>query len=275
MSGEGRTVWQAQDAAWWRRERIVLLGQEFGSEGPAVANWLECEAKAQNAGGLVKAGYATAAHGTFIEGGAARAREIVSYAVEIGFLEDFEEGERTFTATIAAYSADQGKGRAATRKADQRDRDQEGQDVTDDDESRSVTGSHAPVSETGQERTEEKNTSPASESPGNIAPRLFAYWQQECHHPQAKLTADRRRKCEARLREGYTEQQGREAINGAARAAFVNNEGKRFDDFELIFRSGSKLESFIERARLAPAANGHSAVSSRELAARMNRDAVA
>ncbi len=33
----------------------------------------------------------------------------------------------------------------------------------------------------------------------------------------------------------------------AARAAFVNDDGKRFDDFELIFRNGSKLESFIQR----------------------------
>lgn len=77
----------------------------------------------------------------------------------------------------------------------------------------------------------------------------FAYWQEKCGHPTAKLTADRRRKIEARLREGYGVQQIRLAIDGAARAAFVNDQGKRFDDIELICRNGSKLEDFMERAQ--------------------------
>jgi hypothetical protein len=76
---------------------------------------------------------------------------------------------------------------------------------------------------------------------------LFEYWQDECDHSQAKLTHERRQRIEARLREGYTEQQIRQAIDGAARAPFVNDQGKRFDDIELICRSGSKLESFMER----------------------------
>lgn len=76
---------------------------------------------------------------------------------------------------------------------------------------------------------------------------LFEYWQRACGHPQAKATRDRIAKVHARLREGYTPEQIREAIDGAARGAFVNDAGKRFDDLELICRSGSKLESFIGR----------------------------
>lgn len=77
---------------------------------------------------------------------------------------------------------------------------------------------------------------------------LFDSWREACRHPDAKLTDDRRRKIEARLAEGYTAEQIGTAIQGAARAAFVNDSGKRFDDIELICRNGSKLESFIERA---------------------------
>lgn len=107
-----------------------------------------------------------------------------------------------------------------------------------------------------EEKRREELTALSSEQEeqgGSLAPtvrRLFEYWQAQCRHPQSRLTAERRRKCEARLREGYTEEQGRTAIDGAARAAFVNDQGKRFDDFELIFRNGTKLESFIERAGL-------------------------
>lgn len=76
----------------------------------------------------------------------------------------------------------------------------------------------------------------------------FTYWQDRCGHPQAKLTADREAKIKARLREGYSVQEIRQAINGAARGAFVNDAGKRFDDIELICRKGSKLEDFMGRA---------------------------
>jgi hypothetical protein len=78
---------------------------------------------------------------------------------------------------------------------------------------------------------------------------LFAYWQQQCGHPHARLTPERKARIAARLKQGYTVEQIRQAIDGAACGAFVNEAGKRFDDIELICRSGSKLESFVERAR--------------------------
>ena len=79
---------------------------------------------------------------------------------------------------------------------------------------------------------------------------LFAYWQEKTGHSASKLTRDRRAKIEARLNEGYDPDQIRKAIDGAARAAFVNENGKKFDDIELICRTGSKLESFIERSQV-------------------------
>lgn len=80
----------------------------------------------------------------------------------------------------------------------------------------------------------------------------FGYWQDRTDHRTAKLTDERRRKIEQRLRDGYSVQQIRSAIDGAAKGAFVNDAGKRFDDIELICRNGSKLEDFIERASATP-----------------------
>lgn len=80
---------------------------------------------------------------------------------------------------------------------------------------------------------------------------LFDFWRVRCGHEQAKATTERIGKIRARRNEGYTDEQIREAIEGAARGAFVNAAGKRFDDIELICRNGSKLESFIERAGAA------------------------
>lgn len=79
---------------------------------------------------------------------------------------------------------------------------------------------------------------------------LFAYWQQTCGHLSARPTRERTSKIKARLKDGYTPDQIRTAIDGAARAPFVADNGKRFDDLELICRTGAKLEDFIERAAL-------------------------
>lgn len=97
-----------------------------------------------------------------------------------------------------------------------------------------------------------KRASPSVE-PGldAVARELFAYWQEQCGHPNAKPTKDRLRKVVARLREGYTAEQIRCGIDGAARAAYVGDNGKVYDDLELICRNGSKLESFIDRGKSA------------------------
>jgi hypothetical protein len=99
---------------------------------------------------------------------------------------------------------------------------------------------------------------------------LFDYWRVTCGHPNAKLTRDRRAKVLARLREGYRTPEIRRAIEGAAKHAYVDDRGVRYDDLELICRNGSKLEGFIGRA----SANGSAAaapVSSAELAAAFDR----
>lgn len=161
MSGEGRTFWWAKDAGWWRRELIVALGEEFGPLGPAVIDWLSCEAKAQNDAGRVKSGPRSLARGVFSD--VETVSHVLSRSVTLGLLDDFEERDGRFTCRVSGFQADQERGRAAARKAAQRDRERgdspaNAEDPDDDlgvtgrDMSRSVT----PSTPTGQENTEEE-----------------------------------------------------------------------------------------------------------------------
>lgn len=99
-----------------------------------------------------------------------------------------------------------------------------------------------------------KNTHP----PSSDVARIFNHWQSALNHPTAKLTNERKRKVEARLKEGYSVAQIIEAIDGCASSPFhrgQNAEGQVWDDLELICRTGSKLEGFIARQTLKK--NGH------------------
>jgi hypothetical protein len=252
VSPAGRTSWWGKDAAWHRRELIVELGEEFGAEGPNVMDVLSSWAQEQREAGAVRGGFRTLARESFVT--VSHAESIVSRAAEIGALDDLEidaDGRR-FTCRVSGWKADQDRARAAVRQAAKRNQADEDSKTEDavvtacHGESRSVTPSALP------DHIEKNPPTPQGESAGEpgdsmAARRLFTYWQERCGHDTAKLTRDRRRKLEARLREGYSEQQIRQAIDGAALRPFVNDAGKRFDDLELICRNGSKLEDFMER----------------------------
>src|SRR4051812_4495170 len=51
---------------------------------------------------------------------------------------------------------------------------------------------------------------------------VFDAWTDLCKHPRAKLTADRRTRVRARLREGYTSEDLIRAVRGAAKGAYVD-----------------------------------------------------
>lgn len=80
---------------------------------------------------------------------------------------------------------------------------------------------------------------------------VFEYWQKRCGHPQAKFTPDRRQKIVARLREGATVERLNQAIDGCAGSKFhmgENDQGRRYDSIELIFRSAGKVDEFADMA---------------------------
>lgn len=162
---DGRTVWWGKDAGWWRRERIVELGEEFGPGGPAVVDWLTCEAKVQNDGGYVKSGQKSIARGVFMD--AVTVGHVLSRAVALGLLDEFEEDAGLFTCRISGWRVEQERYLAANRKANQRAKNP----IDPDDPSplsRTVTDSHGesrPVPKcppTGQDSVNGSSTSAAS-----------------------------------------------------------------------------------------------------------------
>jgi hypothetical protein len=144
----GRTIWWPKDTAWWRREWIVDLGEEFGSAGPSVIDWLSCEAKVQDDGGRVRTGVKSVARGSFVD--LVTVGHVLSQAVTIGLLEDFEGGVGRFECRISGWTADNERGSATLRKRKQRDGESRSTEpdspdsasVTRRDMSRTVTSGH-------------------------------------------------------------------------------------------------------------------------------------
>jgi hypothetical protein len=69
-------------------------------------------------------------------------------------------------------------------------------------------------------------------------------------HPDAKPIDKRRRAVAARIREGYTVEQLKQAVDGCARTPHnmgQNERHERYDDLELICRSGTQVERFMAK----------------------------
>jgi hypothetical protein len=99
-------------------------------------------------------------------------------------------------------------------------------------------------------KKEPKEETKALSSANGSTPILevFSYWQSALNHPQAKLTPERERVIRARLKEGYTLDVIKQAIDGCRASPFHRGQNERaqaYDDLTLICRSGSKLESFL------------------------------
>lgn len=93
---------------------------------------------------------------------------------------------------------------------------------------------------------------PPKEDLREVALRLFGYWRTQTNHPSARPDPTRIAKAQARLRDGFSEQELRWAIDGMAGSDFhggANDAGKRYDDMELCFRNVRNVERFIEAAR--------------------------
>jgi hypothetical protein len=82
-----------------------------------------------------------------------------------------------------------------------------------------------------------------------IVADVFEYWRNAMNKTNgAKLTAGRRDKIKARLKDGYTYEQMTRAIDGCLNSPFHmgdNDSGAQYNDITLIFRSGDKLEQFM------------------------------
>ena len=79
-------------------------------------------------------------------------------------------------------------------------------------------------------------------SPDPVA-LVFEHWRKALH-PKSKLTTDRRRKIKARLKEGYTVDQLKRAVDGCAKSEWHRERGHTA--IGLIFRNAEKTDAFIQ-----------------------------
>ena len=105
-------------------------------------------------------------------------------------------------------------------------------------------------------KTKTKNSNSSTSSPCQAKPddssqvrEVFDHWVSKLgKDPQrTKLTADRRRKVQARLRDGYGVERLKRAVDGLASSSFhlgENDQGRRYDDISLVCRNGEKVEQF-------------------------------
>jgi len=76
---------------------------------------------------------------------------------------------------------------------------------------------------------------------------VFNYWISKLGHTKAKFTRDRKGKISARLKEGFSIDELKRAIDGCAASSYHmgdNDDGKVYDNINLIFRNAEKIESF-------------------------------
>jgi len=126
-----------------------------------------------------------------------------------------------------------------------------------------VTGCHElSVKSLEERREEEKRNTSTKAAPSLDIPRmLFDHWLTATSRNanQNRLTTGRRAHVNGRLRDGYTVEQLQQAIDGIAGSAWhkgANPNGKRYDTFDFIMRSGENVEKGMEAATPVPAAAG-------------------
>lgn len=99
-----------------------------------------------------------------------------------------------------------------------------------------------------------KKTSPAKA--GNDVLEIFNYWKEVMKKNNSSiLNAKRDKAIKARLQEGYTVEQIKLAILGCSMTPHnmgQNNNGKRYDDLELICRDGVQIERFASNSNQQP-----------------------
>ena len=177
-------------------------------------------------------------------------------AHEAGLLQQVDDG--WVIPKWTAYQSDPG---AAERKRLQRVREKEAKsaesptavtDVTVTSQSHEChddgTGRDG-TNGTGQDKKEISSTShpKVDQSKAQIR-EVFDHYKATLNHPTIRLTADRRGKIRARLRDGRSVDDLKRAIDGCAASAYHmgdNDDGKVYDSTDLIFRNDGKVEQFI------------------------------
>lgn len=138
----------------------------------------------------------------------------------------------------------------------------------DDDasESHQDDGSFKRTDTSTKRSTEISTENPPPTSPhSNLKPYqiVFTHWQIIHNHPKAHLDKKRERLIEARLKDGFSVDDLKLAIEGNKLSPFhqgQNDGGTIYDGIDLIFRDAAKVESFIanyNRVQMRTGGNGN------------------
>jgi hypothetical protein len=241
-----RGIWLALDARFLADPRIRKLVRAHGPAGGLLVIALLAEAKQQGQGGRAHVATDLLSMTTGIPEDTIEA--IVADAEKHEALELVHSGDGEITVAFPKW----GEWQKDVTNAERQARHRAKQSVT-------CNGSNDSVTPTGQDRTGEQTASSGKpDTEAEVITKLCAYWQEQCDHQKANVgpKTARYRKVRARLRDGYTPRDIATAIQGAARAPFINDEGKKFDDLELICRNAEKLEDFRSRAEQRPKGGG-------------------
>ncbi len=96
----------------------------------------------------------------------------------------------------------------------------------------------------------EKDQPPATNLELVDIKRVFEFWKKVMKHPQSKLDAKRKKRICARLREGFTPENLRDALLGALKDDFLMGKDKyakrKFDGIETLLRDAAQVERLIE-----------------------------
>lgn len=102
------------------------------------------------------------------------------------------------------------------------------------------------------------NNTLSSKPDSEVVEGIFRYWLETMGKQKAALSPKRTKAIQARLKDGYSVDEIKQAIYNCSRTPHnmgQNRNGKRYDDIELICRSPEKLESFRDNEANANAAH--------------------
>ena len=156
--------------------------------------------------------------------------------VKVGWLVKTEQGF-----SVPNFERHLGKG--AKKRASDAERKRKSREKSQSCHNKSVT-------EKGLDKSREDKSREDKSAKANIVLEVFSHWCNVMNKnmSQTKLTAKRDKAIRARLKEGYTVEHIKQAIEGCSRDPFSmgqNDRMKPFNDIELILRTGEKLESFL------------------------------
>jgi uncharacterized protein YdaU (DUF1376 family) len=202
-------------------------------------------------------------------------REVDGYLVNDDQRETFEKTERLSIA----------RSEAGSKGASKREANRQAKPQAKGDSKRMSPDQSLSLSQEQDQSPDQHHTHTSPSAPGAAAPKrerglppevseVFDHWREVCRHQGAKLDGKRQACIRARLRDGYSAADLKEAIDGCAASRFHqgrNDKGKVFDALTLILRDGDHVDQFRKLARGEGQSSGERDAKTQDVMDRLDR----